>query len=75
MKYIFLYTTDISEGPHNPRSIHLSNAPMLLDSDLCSIAKIMERNGQFYGQRFRIQAIGIQSDYLSPRTPMRMLYL
>ena len=75
MNYFFLYTTAIPKKPHSPRSIRLSNAPMLLDSDLRSIANVMERNGRFHGQGFQIQAIGIQSDYLPSRAPMRMLYL
>lgn len=30
-------------------SVHLTNAPRLPDSDLRSIANIMERNGRYYG--------------------------
>lgn len=56
-------------------SVHMHNAPRLADADLLSIAKVMERNGRYYGSKIRIHAIGIRSDYLSPTAPMRMLYL
>ncbi|WP_288274308.1 hypothetical protein [uncultured Acidaminococcus sp.] len=56
-------------------SIRLSKAPRLPDSDLCSIARLMERNGRYYGDKIQIHAIGICSDYLAPTIPMRMIHL
>lgn len=56
-------------------SIHITNAPRLPDSDLRSIANIMERNGRYYGSPIRIHTIGVRSDYLAPDTPMRMIHL
>ena len=56
-------------------SIHLSNAPRLPDSDLNSIAHVMEMSGRYYGTKIRIHSIGIRSDYLPPTAPMRMIHL
>lgn len=73
MEYNFNYAT--VESLQTQGSIHLFNAPLLLDCDLLSIAQAMERNGRFHGQAFRIHSIGIQSDYLPPTVPMRMIHL
>lgn len=75
MNYVFHYTADAAEASYVRGSIQLSSAPLLLKSDLCSIAQVMGRNGRFHGQAFRIHSIGIQLEYLPPRAPMRMIYL
>lgn len=56
-------------------SVHMHNVPRLADADLLSIAKVMERNGRYYGSKIRIHSIGIRSDYLPPTVPMRMIHL
>ena len=56
-------------------SVNISNAPRLADADLITIARLMERNGRYYGSNIQIHAIGIRSDYLAPTTPMRMSHL
>lgn len=75
MNYVFHYTADAAGASYVRGNIQLSCAPLLLKSDLCSIAQVMESNGRFHGQAFRIHSIGIQSEYLPPRAPMRMIYL
>lgn len=75
MNYVFHYSPDAAGASYVRGSIQLSDAPLLLKSDLCSIAQAMERNGRFHGQAFRIHSIGIQSEYLPLRAPMRMIYL
>ena len=67
MEYEFFFT--------DTASIHITNAPRLPDSDLRSIAHMMERDGRYYGSKIRIHTIGIRSDYVPPNTPMRRLQL
>ena len=56
-------------------SVHITNAPRLPDSDLLTIAHVMEQNGRYYGSQIRIYTIGIRSDYLAPNAPMRVIHL
>ncbi|WP_417208894.1 hypothetical protein [Acidaminococcus fermentans] len=67
MDYKFFFT--------KTASVNISNAPRLADTDLITIAKMMERNGRYYGSKIQIHAIGIRSDYLAPTTPMRIIHL
>lgn len=64
MEYDFNYTLAGHLGRDaTQHSIRLANAPLLLEATLLQIAHVMEREGRFQGQQFKIRSIGVRSDY------------